>query len=248
MPGHKDRWRLQRFKAGGTVSGGLGDAYLAMCYLKLLGSASITVNYRNPHPYYISLVQELFTMMPNVTFKVVPNDEKINPALPKLGDSVKLVSYAKNCFGEPGFPKWDIPLRPGLPESYSVLAPQAGRKATGILGKTGKSIKRSMRPTEMKRALGELEHPVVLLGDNECPSVSGTVDLRSKTSLVEAIGIISRAKRFTGEHGVLAFASLSQKVPSCLYLQENEEYMPLRGRMMKGWVQYCTDVRSKDGK
>jgi hypothetical protein len=238
------KFEQKTYKAGCTLGGGLGDTYLAMCYLKLLGPAPITVRYRNPHPYYISLVQELFTMMPNVTFEVVPMDEEIHPDLPNLGDTVKLVSFAGPCVGEPGFPKWNIPPKSELPKSYSVLAPQAGRAGTA----DREPLKRNMHPTEMERALRELEHPVVLLGDAKCPAVSGTVDLRGKTSLVEAIGIVSRAKRFTGEHGVLAFASLSQKVPSCLYIQRNTEYMPLRGRMMKGWIRYCTDVRNHEGK
>ncbi len=225
------------FNIGGRMGGGGGDVYLAMCYLKLLGPESILVRYCDMYPYYTALAQELFTMMPNVTFEAT--HERIEPA---LHDPVKLVSFAKPCVGEEsGFPKWNIPPKPELPKSYSVLAPQAGRAGS-------EPLNRSMHTTEIEKALRELEHPVVLLGGGNCPPVKGTIDLRGETSIIEAIGIISRAKRFTGEHGILAFASLSQKVPSCLYIQADREYMGLKNRMMRGWVQYCTSVRNREGK
>jgi hypothetical protein len=191
-------------------------------------------------------------MMPNVIFEVVGKDEKIDPATPRVRNPVKLVAHAgfppgRIVHGEPGFPQWNITLKPELelelPKSYSVLAPQAG----GSRENNEPKWRRTILPTEIQRALVELEHPVVLLGDEHCPPVDDTIDLRGKTSLPEAIGIISGAKRFTGLHGVLAYASLSQKVPSCVYVGSNRNYVPLSGRLMKGWVQYCTSVRNREG-
>lgn len=104
-----------------------------------------------------------------------------------------------------------------------------------------------MSKKEVERALGELGSPVVMIGTKN-PKVDEVVDLTGKTTILEALSIISRAKDFSGFQGMLALMALSQKVPAYVYVNGKGEHNAFTNRMMPQWAEYCLDIRNKGGR
>ena len=86
-----------------------------------------------------------------------------------------------------------------------------------------------------------------MLGDG-LDGVGNVIDLRGKTSIKEALGVIAHSKRFIGFQGLLAYMALSHKVTSRVYTQSEGEYLAFRRRLMRQWVQYCEGVFDRNGR
>ena len=66
------------------------------------------------------------------------------------------------------------------------------------------------------------------------------LNLVGKTSLLEAMGIVSGATGFIGIQGLMAFVALSQKVSSVVYTQTLGHTGAFYGRLFPQWIGYCT--------
>jgi len=219
--------------------GSMGDAYLITCYLKSWGDLPLEVYHstRSENDYLRPLIREIYSLLPNVKLKLVTHGTGGQPSRhtsswASPGDP-QLDRETTNKSNFTPFPEWDLPVYPGLPKGYSVLAPRSGKP---------REKKKVMSLAERERAIGELGTPVVMLGTNT-PEMNGVTNLSGKTTILEALSIISGASSFSGFQGMLAYMALSQKVPSYVYVKGGGEYNAFNGRIMPQWVQYCLDIR-----
>jgi hypothetical protein len=225
--------------------GALGDTYLILMYLKLLGNYPITVKHYYCVPHYFPSIRELYGLLPNVVVEEVGHDNFDDPViLRRMGHKIKsslMLNYDLPTKLDRDHPEWNLPTYDGLPDNYSVLATRSGNH----LAKNNTA--RAMLPTEIERCVRAAKYPVVLVGDKHAVAAKGTIDLRGKTTLTEALGIVSRAKQFFGSQGLLCFVAMSQKVPSVIYVQGEKSFMPVRTRMFRKWYRYCDDIRTRQG-
>jgi len=214
----------------------MGDAYLLVCYMRSWGDTPVEVHHATAREALHHMIREIYSLLPNIKLKIVPHGTKVKPFMGP--GAAQILRRETNRPNFTPFPDWNLPIYPGLPKKYSVLAPISGKPW---------EKNRSMPQREIDRALKELKEPVVMIGTKN-PKVNGVVDLSGKTTIPEALSIISGASAFSGFQGMLAYMALSQKVPSYVYVNGEGQYLSFRGRMMRKWVKYCLDIRDRNGK
>jgi len=221
----------------------MGDAYMLVCYLNSWGDLPLEVYHstKKKNFHLRPLIREIYSLLPNVKLKLVEHGLGGQPSRHTEawagpgGDQPRRKSTNMDNFTP--FPEWCLPVYPGLPKNYSVLAPRSGKP---------QEKRKSMPLKEIQRAIEEIGHPVVMLGTNT-PKVKGVIDLTGKTTIPEAMSIITGAKAFAGFQGMLTYMALSQRVTSYVYVNGTGELNAFRGRMMPEWVEYCQVIRNKTG-
>ena len=222
----------------------MGDAYLLVCYLKSWGDLPLEVFHstRNENTHLYPLIREIYSLLPNVTLSLGPHRRAEQPsqnsAMWASPGNVQRNRETTNAANFTPFPEWGLPVYPGLPEEYAVLAPRAGKP---------KQRNKRMSSSEIGKVIGGFDLPVVMIG-TDTGKVKGVMDLSGKTTIPEALSIISGASGFAGFQGMLAYMALSQKVPSYVYVTTKGEHNAFCGRILSEWKEYCLDIRDYKGK
>lgn len=218
----------------------MGDAYLLVCYLRSWGNLPLEVYHGIKAESLYPSIREIYSLLPNVKLKLVAHGTGGQPSRHITSSwatpgNLQIDRETTNKASFTPFPEWDLPVYPGLPKRYSVLAPRGGKPW---------QKHKVISLEERERAIGEIGAPVVMLGIGT-PKVSGVIDLSGKTTIPEALSILSGASSFSGFQGMLAYMALSQKVSSYVYVNDKEEHNAFKGRMFPEWEEHCLAIRNK---
>lgn len=234
-----------------VCKGSVGDAFMFNCILYDPGrKAIITVRQHVSSDVErarqeMPLIQQVYSLSSNVEVEFIGEDEwkrTINscPALVKgdpPGFRPSPIVCAKKKIGPvTPYPEFKFPeTKQDLGHNYIVCSPKAGQPS---------QAKRDMQEKELTSIVEQYpEHRFVLVGNDNVyakyakPNV---VNLVGKTSLLEAMGIVSGATGFIGIQGLMAFVALSQKVSSVVYTQTLGHTGAFYGRLFPQWIGYCT--------
>ncbi len=234
-----------------TGKGTTGDSFLFNCILyNPEREDTITVEqYICPDvdraEQEMTSIRDIYSLSSNVEVKFIDQDEwrdymrSEGPAVPGAPPGFR--PSPNHCsrrgilpstpYPEFSFPKTDH----NIGQDYVACSPKSGLP---------NHVSREVGQEELNRiVLGCPSIKFVLVGKNEeyvnyaKPNV---LNLVGKTSLLEAMGIVARAKGFIGIQGLMAYVSLSQRVPSVVYTKTRNHSVGFMGRLFPEWMNYCT--------
>lgn len=193
-------------------SGTLGDTYVTLCILyNTAKRGPIICRHYTIHTNWHGLIRQIYSLIPNIRVEFVNQRDVVHPRIyssfvphRKLGTT--LSSPDDWCV----FPQFIFPKVQHLPEHYVVLNPQSGRPDQG----------RVLTKKIMDRTIKNSQYPVVVLGTGKTSEqIKGdsVINLTNKTSLLEAMGVISRAQHVTTFQGLMSIVAASQQVQSSVY-------------------------------
>jgi hypothetical protein len=206
--------------------GTLGDCYIFCCKLKMMPPTPITVWHNTAHKYWIQELHDIYGLMPNVKPLFV---DYIKNYMPELSSDVHDMDMA-------WFPNWNWPERHGYTDivgDYMVIQPEAGKPK----GYNHKELKHKM----IYREVDQAGMPVVILGTSSKYShIRCDHNLIGDTTVMDAMRLVSNAKKFIGPEGLLAFVALSHKVPSEIYFKSHQA---VTVRIIDSpWEKYCHEL------
>lgn len=232
-----------------VCKGSIGDAFLFNVILYDPDRASITVNQcisSDPATQQqgISLIEQIYSLSRNVDVKVIDHAEwkrTVGSCPPYIrGDPPgfrpsPIVSASKGISPVTAYPEFIFPCSEYEPAgSYIACCPKSGKPSQGH---------RDIHE-ELDWVVGTYpKHTFVLVGDNNRYSgytKPNVVNLIGKTSLLEGMGVVSRATGFIGIQGLMSYVALSQKVPSVVYTRTTGHTKAFYGRLFPQWVTYLT--------
>lgn len=220
-------------------SGTLGDTYINLCILYHTARREpIVCRHYTTHTNWHKLIKQIYSLLPNIQVEFINQRDTVNPRIyssfvPHAEFGVTLSSPDDWCL----FPQFAFPhLSSCLPKSYVVLNPQSGREDQG----------RILTKEVIDKTIKDSQYPVVVLGTGQISERikdDNVINLAGKTSLLEAMGIASKASHFYGFQGLMSFVAMSHRIESKVYAN-NEGYIhAILARMPKQWEQYCSIVR-----
>ena len=196
-------------------SGTLGDTYANLCILYHVAKREpIVCRHYTIHTNWHGLIKQIYSLLPSIRVEFIYERDVTSPRIyssftpqRKLGKT--LSSPNDWCF----FPEFVFPdLSSSLPESYVVLNPQSGRPDQG----------RILTKEIIDGVVASSRYPVVVLGTGQVSERikdDNVINLTGKTSLLEAMGIVSRAKNVTAFQGIMSMVAASHRVPSDVYVR-----------------------------
>jgi len=199
-------------------SGTLGDTYITICHWVNI-SEKFSVEHYTRHSYWQREIRDLYSLLPNlvnVTFPALKNREE------RFSSPYSVVKEKIKEF-EP-FPNFTFPtseLDPGEP--YIALCPKSGKPDQGY---------RTIPTPAIEKIIAEADMPVV-------------VPEPGKTTLLEAMGLVARSSKFYGYQGLMSFVAMSHKSRSVVYVANEREYLCLRNRTARRWIEFLDEVRKK---
>lgn len=214
------------------TSGTIGDAFVEVC--KLYNKAKngpIMCNHFTRHVAVRNQIAEVFSLLPNVTIEF--SDTRSNN-LYVTGSFINTKEEALLYDFRPKYhPEFiDVSLeRFSLPDNYVVV-----QLSSGINKVSRRKLKLSMYNT-----VANSSRTVVLLGtdDIQVTLSDNVIDLRNKTTIKEAVGIIKNADMFYGCQGFLNFVAVSQRTVSNITLLTDSDRMAVNGRILNTpWKKY----------
>lgn len=228
---------MRTFKCRGT----LGDSYIVNCVVHYLAKreeilikqcsdySGNAVDDWKPH------IRQIYSLLPNIHVDFVDKEEFDRLSVPRLCPSVEKANEVRVCKVTP-HPPFVYPETTQVPwTNYIACSPRGGKS------------------DERHRQMGEEEtitifeqypnHKFVLVGDN--PEFldyrrDNVTNLIGNTSLLEAMGIVARAKGFIGVQGLMAYVAAGSKVPSVVYTKSLGYGKAFRARLFPEWEAYCT--------
>jgi hypothetical protein len=198
-----------------SCSGTLGDTYVNLCILYYVATLNpIVCRHYTVHKNWHKLIKQIYSLIPNIRVEFVNKRDTANPRIysafiPHRQFGTTLASPDEWCvFPQFVFPKWS-----DLPEHYVVLNPQSGRPDQG----------RILTREIIDRTIANSQYPVVVLGTSSVSQQikgNNVLNLTNQTSLLEAMGIISRAQHVTTFQGLTSIVSASQRIQSSVYIRK----------------------------
>lgn len=216
-----------------ACSGSLGDTYINLCILYHSAKREPTLcRHHTPRKNWHKLIKQIYSLIPNIRVEFVKEPDTTNPRIysafvPHREFGKILSSPSDWCV----FPQFDFPEFLGLPKNYVVLSPRSGRT----------DQKRMLTKAIIDRIIKNSQHPVVILGDSEISrQIKGdkVINLTDKTSLLEALGVISRAQHVTTFQGIVSIVAASQRVQSNVYIRRVEDTPSYSERIVPEWAPY----------
>jgi hypothetical protein len=190
-------------------------------------------------------IQDIFSLSSNVTVTFIDEEEweTYLSSLPDpfiRGHPPGFRPSPNHCsrrgiFPTTPYPKFSFPgTDHDLEQDYVVCSPKAGypNRRNREVGVTELDLIINDYPNQQFVFVGKEEYE-----DYANPNV---LNLIGKTSLLEAMGIVARANKFIGVQGLMAFAALSQKVPSVVYTKTRNHSVGFMARLFPQWINYCT--------
>lgn len=222
-----------------VCSGTLGDTYINLCILyNLAVKEEVLCKHHTLILEWHSLIEQIYSLLPNIRVEFIEKRKMSYPRIystfshqEKYGD--QFTKPEEWCvFPEFVFPKTDIEL----PDKYVVLSPQSGKP---------NEIRR-IKEKSISKILNTYVDPVVVVGTEvKHKNILGknVVNIVGKTSLLEAMCIVSKARHFCGFQGLLSFVAISHRVYSDVYAESNNDIRAIFVRMSEQWKQYCFVIK-----
>lgn len=216
-----------------ACSGSLGDTYINLCILYYSAKREpIVCKHHTPRNNWNRLIEQIYSLIPNIRVEFVDKPDTVNPRIysafvPHREFGAILSSPSDWCV----FPQFDFPMFLGLPKNYVVLNPRSGRT----------DQKRMLTKSIIDKTIENSHHPVVILGTSKLArQIKGdqVINLTDKTSLLEALGVISRAQYVTTFQGIMSIVAVSQRVQSNVYIRRVEDIPSYSERIVPEWAQY----------
>lgn len=216
-----------------ACSGTIGDTYVTLCILyRVAQRERILCKHHTDNKKWQELIRQIYSLMSNIQVEFVDKPDTVNPriysAFVPHREFGKILSTPDDwCV----FPHFVFPKTPGLPERYIVLNPRSGRP----------DQKRILTQKIINTTIEDSHYPVVVLGVSEmAQQIKGNnvINLTNKTSLLEAIGIVSRAQHVTTFQGIMSIAAASQRVQSNVYIRHMLDSPSYSERIVPEWAPY----------
>lgn len=222
-----------------SCSGTLGDTYITLCILYHVAKQEpIICRHYTIHTNWHGLIKQIYSLLPNICVEFISKRDTEHPRIyssfvphRRLG---KVLSSPNDwCV----FPQFVFPKLSYLPKDYIVLNPQSGRPEQG----------RMLTQKIIDRIIVNSSYPVIVLGTSQISKrIEGdnVINLTNKTSLLEAMGIISRAKHVATFQGLMSLVAASQRVQTNVYIRKVGD--PCYGeRVLAEWAPYHRIQREK---
>jgi len=222
-----------------SCSGTLGDTYINLCILYnfAIKEAVLCKHYTLVLQWH-SLIEQIYSLLPNIRVEFVSERATSHPRIhsafshqEKHGD--EFARPDEWCvFPEFVFPKTEIEL----PDRYTVLNPQSGKPKEN----------RHIEGKSIHEILKTSVDPVVVIGTGKKHKDilgSNVINIVGRTSLLEAMSIVSKASYFCGFQGLMSFVAMSHCVQSDVYARSESDIQAISARMPEQWKQYCSIVR-----
>ena len=102
-----------------------------------------------------------------------------------------------------------------------------------------------MSDRAINRIIRSSNHPVIVIGNRHQQidaKYAHVINLVGKTSLLEAMSIVSGANIFVGFQGVMSFVAMSNCVNSTIYTRQVSDVRSIKVRTPRQWLRYCSIV------
>ncbi len=220
-------------------SGTLGDTYINLCILYHVAKLeSIVCRHYTIHIDWHGLIKQIYSLLPNIQVEFIHQRDVVNPRIhstfthhEELGTT--LSSPNDWCvFPQFVFPKTNIQL----PDKYTVLNLKSGKP----------NENRNIKEDTINGILTTSKEPLVVIGTGNKHKniVAGNViNLVGKTSLLEAMRIVSKADCFIGFQGLMSFVAMSCRIKSEVYVRSESDIHAISIRVPEQWKKYCSIVR-----
>jgi hypothetical protein len=233
---------VKTFKCRGT----LGDSYIVNCVIYAIANkedvlikqcydySGNAVDDWRPH------IEEIYSLVPNIHVSFVGKNEFESLDVPRLWPTIPKALEENICPLTP-HPTFSFPyVAKTLVDSYIAMSPRGGKSD---------ERHRHCDEEEMRGIIDT--HPnrhFVMVGDNpefkewRLPNLTNLI---GTTTVLEAMGVVARAKAFIGVQGLAAYVATSNKVPSVVYTKSSGYDKAFRNRMMKEWLPHCLVYKTR---
>lgn len=222
-----------------SCSGTLGDTYINLCILYHIAIKEVVLcRHYTAMLQWHSLIKQIYSLLPNIYVEFVTKREM---SYPRIYSTFLHQEKYGDHFAQPD--KWCIfpefvfqETNTKLPDRYTVLNPQSGKPGEN----------RSIDEETISSILKISKEPIVVIGtDKRYKNILGTnvINIVCKTSLLEAMCIVSKANYFHGFQGLMSFVATSYRVHSNIHARSKNDIHAIFTRMPKQWEQYCVIVR-----
>jgi hypothetical protein len=231
---------MKTFKCRGT----LGDSYIVNCLIRELATEEPVLikqclSYLKPHEEgWEDPVKEIYSLVPNIKVEFVERKEFDATTIPRLWPNIEL-AIAENDKHKISpmttYPVFDFPATDQLDiADYIAMSPRGGK---------ADEKHRQMEKNDVDKIVKQFPEQVfVLVGHNpQFINYGGcnVINLIGKTTILEATGIVARAKKFIGIQGLMAYVALSQRLPSIVYTKSAGYDKAFRCRLFNEWFHHC---------
>ena len=206
--------------------GTLGDAFFIL--LKL-GPQVTKVHHYSKHQHVYDKIKEIYSLNSTLETEFLTDE-------PQGVDFIKGYLSPGEKIDNP-FPNFIFPeLGEKLPKEYYVLQLQSG-------------LNQAWRKINVVQAnYIPVDKPWILLGTDSSQvrlPTNNIQDLRKKTSLPQAFGVIAGSSGYFGPQGILSFVALSQQVESTIFLMNESDVHACTHRIDKipEWEKYVRYVK-----
>ena len=216
-------------------SGTLGDTYLNLCILYHIAiKECIICRHYTVVKSWSPLIRQIYSLLPNIHIEFVNERDTLHTRIyalfslqEKHGD--ELNTQRDWCF----FPKFVfMTTNFNLPPEYMVLCPKSGKP----------SENRDIKDSTIDKIIRTSKLPIVIIGTSkDYINIIGKniINLVGRTSLLEAICIVSNATSFVGFQGLMSFVAMSHRVPSYIHTRQPYDVKAVQVRTPKQWEKYC---------
>lgn len=226
---------MKTFKCRGT----LGDSYIVNCiYHDLASREEILIKQcwdyaGNAVDSWKDIILEIYSLMPNIHVDFVNRREFESLGMLRLWPNPEKAAKDSICLMNP-HPTFIFPEFPDLPKKYVAFSPRGGKS---------NEPHRQIGFDEVDSILHSHRNTVfVLVGHNpefEEYERENVVNLINRTTILEAMGVVSGAHRFIGVQGLMSYVALSQRVPSVVYTKSTGYDKAFRSRLLPEWLELC---------
>lgn len=198
-------------------SGTLGDTYINLCILyHIARQEKVVCRHYTIHTNWHGLIKQIYSLLPNIRVEFINKRDTANPRIyssfvPHRKFGTTLSSPDDWCVF-PQFVYPELSCLPHLPERYVVLNPQSGRPEQG----------RILTEEIIGATIANSQYPVVVLGMGQISKqINGAnvINLANKTSLIEAMKIVSMAQHVITFQGIISMVAASHRVQTSVYIR-----------------------------
>lgn len=231
---------MKTFKCRGT----LGDSYIVNCLIQELAMREPVLikqclSYLKPHEEgWEGPVEEIYSLVPNIKVKFIERKEFDADPIPRLWPNIELaIAENKQHKISPitAYPTFDFPQTAQLDVTdYIAMSPRGGKADEKHRQVEEEDVDRIIRSNRDKTFVMVGHNPEFLDYGR-----SNVINLIGKTPILEAMGIVSKARKFIGIQGLMAYVALSQRIPSVVYTKSTGYDKAFRCRLMQEWFKHC---------
>ncbi len=201
-----------------SVSGTLGDCYINLLKLYTQPRDIISLRHYTIHTSFHPLIREVYSLLPNLRVQFVDSRDM---------DNKRIFSHLNTgeMEHEP-FPEFVLP-EVEVPDDYYCVQMRSGKEGDS----------RWINYNEVPK-----DKELVFVGGDPSGVEEG-IDYGSKLTLLESFYAIRESSHFYCPQGALAFFSMSQKVPTTVWLNNMQDLDGFFNRYCDDWKVNIKDWR-----